>query len=73
MMVFGAVLLGCGLFAATDEFHQTFVKSRTPSVRDVFLDVGGAFLGLLIGASFAARHSKKLSAMNQSRFVDAEL
>jgi VanZ family protein len=73
LMVFGAVLLGCGLFAATDEFHQTFVKSRTPSVRDVFLDVGGAFLGLLIGASFAARHSKKLRAMNQSRFVDAEL
>jgi len=57
-MVFGAVLLGCALFAASDEFHQTFVKSRTPSVRDVRLDVTGAILGLLIGASFARRHPK---------------
>ena len=42
LLVFGAVLLGCALFAASDEFHQTFVKSRTPSVRDVLLDVTGA-------------------------------
>ena len=42
LMVFGVVLLGCALFAASDEFHQTFVKSRTPSVRDVLLDVTGA-------------------------------
>src|ERR1043166_796965 len=46
LMVFGAVLIGCALFAASDEFHQTFVKSRTPSVRDVLLDVGGALIGL---------------------------
>ena len=58
LMVFGAVLLGCALFAASDEFHQTFVKSRMPSVRDVLLDVAGALLGLLIGASFARRHPK---------------
>ena len=43
-MCFGAVLLGCALFAMSDEFHQTFVKSRTPSVRDVFLDVGSGIL-----------------------------
>lgn len=73
LMVFGAVLLSCGLFAATDEFHQRFVKSRTPSARDVFLDVGGAFIGLLIGASFAARDPKKFRAINQARFVDAGL
>src|SRR5881409_3582598 len=53
LMVFGAVLVGCALFAASDEFHQTFVKSRTPSVRDVLLDIGGALVGLLIGTSFA--------------------
>src|SRR6476620_11084152 len=39
LMAFGAALLGSALFAASDEFHQTFVRSRTPSVRDVFLDV----------------------------------
>jgi len=73
LMVVGAVLLGCALFAASDEFHQTFVKSRTPSVRDVLLDVGGALLGLLIGASLACRHPKKFRATIQNQIVDAQL
>jgi glycopeptide antibiotics resistance protein len=73
LMVLGTVLLGCALFAASDEFHQTFVKSRTPSVRDVFLDVTGALFGLLIGASFARRHSKKFQSTTRSQFVDAKL
>src|SRR3989442_13539979 len=30
--LFSAVLLACAVFAASDEFHQSFVKSRTPSV-----------------------------------------
>jgi VanZ family protein len=72
-MVFGAVLLGCALFAASDEFHQTFVKSRTPSVRDVFLDVGGALLGLLIGAGFARGHPRKFRVSTHTEFVDAKL
>ena len=72
-IVFGAVLLGCALFAASDEFHQTFVKSRTPSVRDVLLDVGGALLGLLIGAGFARRHSNKFRTIPYRQFVDAKL
>ena len=73
LMVFGAVLMGCALFAASDEFHQTFVKSRTPSVRDVLLDVGGALVGLLIGASFARRAPKKFRATSHSQFADAKL
>jgi VanZ family protein len=73
LMVFAAVLLGCALFAASDEFHQTFVKARTASVRDVLLDVAGAFLGLLIGASFARGHPKKSRATTHSEFVDAQL
>ena len=72
-IMFGAVLLGCALFATSDEFHQSFVKSRTPSVRDVFLDVVGALIGLLIGASFAHRHSKKTFTTTRSQFVDARL
>ncbi len=73
LSLFGAVLLGCALFAASDEFHQTFVKSRTPSIRDVFLDVGGALLGLLIGATFARRHPKKFQSAAVRQFVDAKL
>src|SRR4029077_12492325 len=30
-LVFGTVLVVCAVFAASDEFHQCFVKSRTPS------------------------------------------
>jgi len=68
-----AVLLGCAVFAASDEFHQSFVKSRTPSLRDVLLDIAGALFGLLIGASFAHRRSKKTQSTTQSQFVDAQL
>jgi VanZ family protein len=73
LMVFATVVLGCALFAASDEFHQTFVKSRTPSVRDVLLDISGAILGLLIVASFARGHRKKLQAITRCQFVDAQL
>jgi len=72
-MCFGAALLGCTVFAATDEFHQSFVKSRTPSAHDVLLDVGGALLGLLIGASLAHRRFKKRRGAAHSQFVDAQL
>jgi VanZ family protein len=72
-MSFGAALLGCTVFAAMDEFHQSFVKSRTPSVHDVLLDVAGALLGLLIGASLARRHFKKRRGAAHRHFVDAQL
>jgi VanZ family protein len=74
-MLFGAVLLGCAVFAASDEFHQSFVKSRTPSVRDVLLDIAGALIGLLVGARFAHRRPKKTrgATATQSQFVDAAL
>jgi VanZ family protein len=69
----GLVLLACALFGASDEFHQTFVKSRTPSVRDVLLDVGGASVGLLIAVSFANRRPKKSRTSPQAQFADARL
>jgi len=71
--LFSAVLLACAVFAASDEFHQSFVKSRTPSVGDVLLDVVGALFGLLICASFARRHPKKARSSIQSQFVDTRL
>jgi VanZ family protein len=69
--LYGVVLLGCALFAASDEFHQAFVKTRTASARDVFLDIGGAFLGLLIVASFANRRRQGSRTSTQAQFVDA--
>ena len=70
-MLLATVLLGCGVVAASDEFHQSFVKSRTPSVRDVLLDIVGALIGLLIGMSFAHRCLRKARSTTQSQFVDA--
>ena len=35
------------LYAITDEFHQTFVPTRTGQTMDVFIDAFGAALGLL--------------------------
>ena len=36
------------IFAAADEFHQSFVRSRTSSFRDVCIDSVGAIIGILI-------------------------
>jgi len=41
------VILLVALYAATDEFHQSFVPSRQASVLDVFIDTTGGFLALL--------------------------
>ena len=72
-ILFGAVLLGCAVFAASDEFHQSFTKSRTPAVRDVLLDIAGALLGLFIGLSFVHRRPEKTPSTAQSEFADAAL
>jgi len=51
----GAVLITLlisGAFAASDEFHQSFVPSRTSSVRDVMIDITGAIFGMTIYWSF---------------------
>jgi len=45
-----AALAVAALYAATDEWHQTFVPDRTGSVVDMYIDWCGAVLGL---ASFS--------------------
>jgi len=37
----GAIVIA-GLYAMTDEWHQSFVPTRTPSVWDVLIDTTGA-------------------------------
>ena len=44
----GGTLLLVFIFAATDEFHQRFVPTRTPLVSDVFIDTAGGATSLLI-------------------------
>jgi len=45
------------IFAAADEFHQSFVASRTALLGDVLLDCSGALLGLMICATTWKRNS----------------
>lgn len=45
------ILLGmifCVAFAGLDEYHQSFVAGRGPSIRDVKIDSAGSFAGLLV-------------------------
>jgi VanZ family protein len=51
----GLVLLLCAAYAATDEFHQAFVPSRTASLRDVMIDICGATLAVILYWSIATR------------------
>ncbi len=46
------VLLACLAYATTDEFHQSFVPSRTASARDVAIDVSGALLAVCLYSIF---------------------
>jgi len=44
----GIALLVAAVYAATDEFHQSFVPGRTASVYDVLIDTTGAFIALAV-------------------------
>ena len=55
----GAALLTCAIFAASDEFHQSFVASRTASASDVLIDICGAMIGLTICVAVARRKTVK--------------
>lgn len=39
----GAAVIAA-LYAMSDEFHQSFTPSRTPTVRDVLIDIGGIMI-----------------------------
>jgi hypothetical protein len=45
---FVLALLGCGLYALSDEFHQSFVPGRNAALMDVGIDLTGASIGLMI-------------------------
>jgi VanZ family protein len=52
--------LAAAIFAVTDEFHQSFVPSRTASPIDVMIDICGAMIGLIICMMFAAQGRSRL-------------
>jgi len=54
-ILFLVAALASAIFAASDEFHQSFVPSRTASPNDVMIDICGALIGLLSCLMFAVR------------------
>ena len=48
---YGGAFCLATLYAAGDEFHQSFIPTRTASVRDVMIDSVGACGGLLVVAA----------------------
>ena len=56
--VFVLAFIVAAIYAALDEFHQSFVTSRTASPWDVAIDCLGAFIGVAICRFFHNRKSK---------------
>jgi len=44
----GVTLLVAAVYAATDEWHQSFVPGRTAALGDVLIDSSGAAVGLMV-------------------------
>lgn len=56
-----AIALGASAaYGATDEFHQRFVATRGPSVHDVFIDAGGALVGLTLAFLWQRRTAARV-------------
>ena len=53
------VFLLCALYAASDEWHQSFVPGRTASTFDVLLDSCGAALGWVVWSLYQRLGSKR--------------
>jgi VanZ family protein len=51
-------------FAASDEFHQSFVSTRTASLHDVMIDCIGAFVAVLLCVMFSRARANP--AVNES-------
>jgi VanZ family protein len=47
-----------GVYAISDEFHQSFVPSRTATARDVMIDAVGAVCGVLITLMFRREQAR---------------
>jgi VanZ family protein len=55
----GGTLLLVFLYGASDEFHQSFVPTRTARVSDVFIDTAGGAIGLLALWFFNRRQNRR--------------
>jgi VanZ family protein len=45
------------LYAATDEWHQSFTPGRSPAIKDICIDATGGFIGLALLSLIRSRFS----------------
>ncbi len=57
----GITFVASGLFAVSDEFHQSFVGTRTASAQDVLIDLTGALIAVATCWLFASRRALQKS------------
>jgi VanZ family protein len=55
MVIAGLVFFASAVFAASDEFHQSFVPVRTASVKDAMIDICGAAIALALCVALRRR------------------
>lgn len=65
-------LIICASFAASDEYHQTFVNGRTGQVLDVLIDTAGAIVGTMFYTTYhivykAGYRRKEVEIENQEK------
>lgn len=53
-------ILTAALYAAADEFHQTFVPGRSGQISDVLLDTFGACVGSMVFSAFLLLFYRRL-------------
>ena len=46
--VYLLAIIGCMLYAISDEIHQLFVNGRSAEFRDAVIDTGGSAIGLIL-------------------------
>jgi VanZ family protein len=63
----GLTLLIAAAYAATDEWHQTFVPGRTPAFGDVLIDSSGALISLLAVCLWTHFFSGRLPFKTEAR------
>lgn len=65
-LMMGAGII-CVSFAASDEYHQSFIIGRTPSIRDVCIDSMGVCLGIICVRIIGFTGGMTLSRKKQKR------
>jgi VanZ family protein len=58
------ILLGCVLYAVTDEVHQLFIPGRGCRITDVLIDGSGSLVGMLLYLAWKWLRKKYFNRLN---------